>query len=167
MTLNNYWEKVLNRYRFSTVWWTAAENERVWAALADYAKWPTWWRGIQSVEVLRHGDESGVGTILRQQWRSWVPYTLVFDLEMLRIEGEKLLDGRASGDLEGACRWMLAPVQGGTELRFAVDIRTSRWWMNLPVPFASRVVQSNFDAIMTWGRQGLARMLGASVKLCL
>lgn len=54
--------------------------------------------------MLRQGYESGVGTILRQQWRSRVPYTLCFDLEMLRIESEKLLHGRASGDLEGSCR---------------------------------------------------------------
>ncbi len=102
-------------YRFLTVWWTPAVTERVWEALANYATWPTWWRGIRSVEVLRRGDESGVGTVLRQRWRSWVPYTLVFDLEMLRIEGGKLLDGRASGDLAGTCRWTLAPVDGGTE----------------------------------------------------
>jgi hypothetical protein len=95
-------------YRFSTVWWTAAGTDRVWEVLANYATWSTWWRGIQSVEVLRDGDESGVGTILRQQWRSRVPYTLIFDLEMLRIESGKLLDGRASGDLEGACRWTFA-----------------------------------------------------------
>ena len=165
MKLKNKEEGAVGRYRFLTVWWTAAATDRVWEALANYAAWPTWWRGIQSVEVLRRGDESGVGTILRQQWRSRLPYTLVFDLEMLRIEGEKLLDGRASGDLEGACRWTLAPVDGGTELRFAVDVRTGRWWMSLPIPFASRVVQASFDTIMSWGREGLACTLGAPVEL--
>lgn len=152
-------------YRFLTVWWTPVVTERVWEALADYAKWPTWWRGIQSVEVVRRGDESGVGTVLHQRWRSWVPYTLVFDLEMLRIESGRLLDGRASGDLEGACRWTLTPVNGGTELRFEVDVRTGRWWMNLPLPFAPTVVRSSFESIMHWGREGLARTLGVPVEL--
>ena len=155
----------MTNYRFRTVWWTPGAIDRIWEALADYAKWPTWWRGIRSVEVVREGDASGTGTILRQQWRSWVPYTLVFDLEMLRIESQKSLEGRASGDLEGVCRWTFAPVNGGTEIRFNVDIRTGRWWMNLPVPFASRIVQANFEAIMRWGREGLARKLGAPVKL--
>jgi hypothetical protein len=152
-------------YRFSIVWWTAAATERVWEVLANYAAWSTWWRGIQSVEVLRQGDESGVGTILRQHWRSRVPYTLTFDLEMLRIESGKLLDGRASGDLEGACRWTLTPVDGGTELHFDVDVRTGRWWMNLPIPFAPKVVQASFMTIMGWGREGLARTLGVPVEL--
>jgi hypothetical protein len=147
------------------VWWTVAVTDQVWDVLANYSTWPAWWKGIQSVEVLRRGDESGVGTILRQQWRSRVPYTLVFDLEMLRIESGKLLDGRVSGDLEGACRWSFAPVDGGTELRFDVDVRTGRWWMNLPIPFASMIVQASFETIMGWGREGLTLTLGVPVEL--
>jgi hypothetical protein len=158
-------EGAMAEYRLLTVWWTAAVTDRVWEALASYATWPTWWRGIRSVEVLRRGDESGVGTVLRQRWRSRVPYTLVFDLEMLRIEGGKLLDGRASGDLVGTCKWTLATVNGGTELRFNVDVRTGQWWMNLPIPFAPRVVRASFETIMSWGREGLARTLGAPVEL--
>lgn len=151
-------------YRFYIVWWTPAMTCQVWEALANYATWPTWWKGIQSVEVLQRGDESGAGTILRQKWRSRVPDTLVFNLEMLQIESEKLLDSRATGDLEGACRWTLTPVGGGTELRFAVDVRTSKWWMNLPIPFASRVVRASFETIMDWGREGLAQTLGVPVE---
>ena len=105
------------------------------------------------------------GTVLRQRWRSTVPYTLVFDLEMIRIEEGKLLDGLASVDLEGTCRWTFAPVDGGTELRFDVDARTGRWWMNLPIPFANRVVRASFETLMGWGREGLARTLGKPVEL--
>jgi hypothetical protein len=151
-------------YRFLTVWRTTALTSRVWEALADYAKWPTWWRGIRSVEVLRRGAESGVGTVLRQRWRSRLPFTLTFDLEMLAIEDGKLIHGRASGDLDGSCTWTLAQAGGGTELRFEVDIRTARWWMNLPIPLASRVVRASFETIMGWGRQGLARSLGVPVE---
>jgi hypothetical protein len=155
----------MTNYRFQTVWWTPAAVDRIWEALANYAAWPTWWRGIQSVEVVRRGDESGVGTVLHQRWRSRIPYTLVFDLEMLRIESRRLLDGRASGDLEGACRWTLIPANGGMEIRFDVDVRTGRWWMNLPVPFAPRIVRANFETIMRWGREGLERRLGVPVEL--
>lgn len=154
-------------YRFQTVWWTAAATEPIWQALADYAAWPTWWRGILSVEVLRRGDESGVGTVLRQRWRSRLPYTLVLDLEMVRIESQRVLDGRASGDLLGTCTWTLLPVNGGTEIHFDVHVGMGRWWMNLPLPFASRVVRANFETLMGWGRQGLARRLGIPVARCL
>jgi hypothetical protein len=154
-------------HRFQTVWWTSAAIDRIWETLADYGAWPTWWRGIQSVEVLRSGDERGVGTVLRQGWRSWIPYTLVFDLEMLRIESRRLLEGRASGDLEGTCKWMFTPVNGGTEIRFDVNARTGRWWMNLPIPFAPGIVRANFETIMRRGREGLAQKLGVPVELCM
>jgi hypothetical protein len=158
-------EEATTGYRFQTVWWAPAEVDRIWEVLASYAAWPTWWRGIRNVEVLRRGDESGVGTVLRQWWRSRLPYTLVFDLEMRQIESRRLLEGHASGDLEGTCRWTFFPVNGGTEIRFAVDVRTGRWWMNLPVPFAPRIVRSSFETIMGWGREGLARKLGVPVEL--
>lgn len=151
------------RYRFLTVWWATTEIDRVWEILANYAAWHTWWRGIQNVEVIRSGDESGVGTVLRMRWRSRVPYTLVFDLEMLRIETGSLLYGRAHGDLEGTCRWTVAPIDDETELRFTVDVRTARWWMNLPIPFTSSIVRASFKTIMDWGREGLERALGVPV----
>lgn len=151
-------------HHLQTVWWTPATADQIWGALANYAAWPDWWRGIRSVEVLRRGDESGAGTVLRQQWRSWFPYTLVFDLEMLRIESKRLLDGRASGDLEGSCRWTLFPADNGTEIHFDVNVRTSRWWMNLPIPFAERVVRANFQAIMRWGRTGLAETISLPIE---
>lgn len=151
-------------YRFQTVWTTSASIEKVWETLAHYAAWPKWWRGIRKVEVLRQGDESGVGTVLRQEWRSWLPYTLAFDLEMIRLESKSLLEGRARGDLEGICKWTFTPVNGGTEIRFDADVRPGRWWMNLPIPFAPRIVRANFETIMRWGREGLERKLGAPVK---
>jgi hypothetical protein len=154
-----------NNYRFQTVWWTPAGIDRIWETLASYAAWPTWWRGIQAVEVLRRGDESGVGTVLSQRWRSRLPYTLVFNLEMLRIESKRLLEGRASGDLEGTCKWTFIPINEGIEIRFDVDVRTGRWWMNLPIPFAPRVVRASFETIMRWGREGLERTLGVPVEL--
>ncbi|GMV35326.1 MAG: hypothetical protein AMXMBFR60_31550 [Chloroflexota bacterium] len=158
-------KKAATRHRFQTVWRTPAGVERVWETLAHYSAWATWWRGVRKVEALRRGDENGVGAVLRQGWRSWFPYTLVFDLEMILIEKKRLLEGRASGDLEGVCKWTFSPVNGGTEIRFDADVRTSRWWMNLPLPFAPQIIRASFETIMRWGREGLERKLGAPVEL--
>jgi hypothetical protein len=158
-------DKSTTGYRFQTVWRTSADIERIWETLANYAVWPTWWRGIRKVEVLRSGDESGVGTVLRQCWRSWLPYTLVFDLEMIRLDSRRVLEGRASGDLEGICKWTFTPANAGTEIRFDVNVRPGRWWMNLPIPLAPQIVRANFETIMRWGREGLERKLGVPVEL--
>jgi hypothetical protein len=158
--------RAMTNYHFQTVWWTPAAIEKVWETLAHYSGLTTWWRGIRKVEVLRKGDESGVGTILRQGWRSRLPYTLIFDLEMIRLESRRVLEGRASGDLEGICKWTFKPVNDGTEIRFDVHVRPGRWWMNLPIPFAPRILRASFETIMFWGREGLERILGMPVGLC-
>jgi Polyketide cyclase / dehydrase and lipid transport len=153
----------MGRYRFVSEWQVAASSERVWNALLDYQAWPTWWQGFRTVERLAPGDEHGVGLTLRQGWRSRLPYTLVFDLEILRIERLRLLAGRATGDVEGTCSWTLVERDGATRVRFILDVRTTRWWMRVPVPFASRIFASNFETIMRRGSEGIARLLSTDV----
>jgi hypothetical protein len=154
----------MGRYDLVTEWWVETSPEQTWNVLADYASWPKWWSGIRAVELLSSGDHRGVGAVLRQRWRSRLPYTLVFDLTMDGIDRLRRLDGLASGDLEGDCAWTFTEDAGGTLVRFSVAVRPTRWWMNLPLPFAGLVFRSNFDAIMGWGRAGLANSLGVRVE---
>jgi len=146
-----------------TVWRTEAPPDRVWEILADYERWPTWWTAIRSVELLDPGDRRGVGSRLRQSWRGRIPVPIAFDLAMERIERPHVLQGRASGALEGTCGWELVADGPGTGIRFVVDARMTRWWMRLPLPFASRVAAGEFRAVMEAGRQGLERHLGDPV----
>lgn len=152
------------RYQLFTEWWVGTSPDSVWEAIADYEDWPEWWPGIRSVELLHGGDEKGIGAVLRQRWRSRLPFTLVFDLEMQNIERPRVLEGRASGDLVGKCAWTLEGDAGGTILRFSVDVSPGRWWMNLPVPMAGLVFRSNFGTVLGWGREGLAGRLGTPVE---
>jgi Polyketide cyclase / dehydrase and lipid transport len=151
------------RYRFVTEWQADAPVDRVWDVLLDYRNWPTWWRGFRSVEQIQAGEESGVGMVLRQRWRSLLPYTLVFDLAITDVRRHGFLEGRASGDVEGSCTWTFDESGGRTLVRFVMDVRTARWWMNVPVPFARRIFGFNYDAIMRWGSEGMARLLRTRV----
>lgn len=146
-------------YRLESEWHIDATVDRVWDILLDVGRWPTWWRGFRSADRLADGEPSGRGMRIRQGWRGWLPYTLVIDLEIADLARHRLVQGRASGDMAGICTWTLEPHDDRTVVRFVMDVRTERWWMNLPVPFAGRVVRANFDAIMAWGAQGLAREL--------
>jgi uncharacterized protein YndB with AHSA1/START domain len=80
-------------YRFVSEWHVAAPRERVWDALLTYRAWPEWWKGFRAVEQVASGDERGIGLRLRQQWRSVLPYTLRFDLEISDLEPGHLLAG--------------------------------------------------------------------------
>jgi uncharacterized protein YndB with AHSA1/START domain len=150
-------------YTFLTDWQVDASRERVWDTLLDVRRWPTWWPGFRSVEVLDPGGDSGVGTVLRQQWRSLVPYTLTLELEILTVERGRRLVGRVSGDLLGRATWTLDEQDGETVVRFMMEVTPARAWMRLPLPFAGRIIAANYAAIMRWGGQGLARVVGRRV----
>lgn len=151
------------RFQLVTRWQIDAPVDRVWDALLLVRDWPTWWKGFRSVDVLDPGQESGVGMKIRQSWRSLLPYTLVLELEIARVERHRLLEGRASGDMAGTCRWTFHDRDGRTSVQFEMAVSPTRWWMTLPIPFAGRVVAWNYDAVMRWGGEGLARRLGVGV----
>ena len=151
------------RYRRVAEWEVDASLDRVWDALLLVGDWPTWWRGFRAVERLKSGDPSGVGMRIRQHWRSLLPHTMVIELEIARVERHRLLAARASGDMTGSCAWGFVDLGDRTRVRFVFDVSPTRWWMNLPVPFAERVFAWNFDAIMRWGSEGLVRLLGTGV----
>ena len=56
------------------------------------------------------------GKIVRSTWKSALPYKLVFDSEIVRVEHLKLIEARAFGELEGIGLWQF----------FAEDENTTR-----------------------------------------
>jgi hypothetical protein len=153
----------MTQYRALTEWRIDASVDRVWDVLLLAREWPTWWRGFRSVTQLDPGDDSGIGMVLQQRWRSLLPYTLTLDLEVTRVERHRLLEGRTSGDMEGLCRWTFEADGNGSIVRFLMAVEPTRAWMKLPLPFARQVFALNYGAIMRWGGEGLARLLDAPV----
>ena len=76
-------------YRFLTSWLLQAERERVWNAIYDSEAWPGWWRGVQRVNVIVGGEDSGVGQVGRYTWRSKLPYDLSFEMRTTRVENAR------------------------------------------------------------------------------
>ena len=148
-------------YEFETTWCIRAPQADAWAAIVDSERWPEWWRGVERVVLLRAGDERGVGAVRRLTWRSKLPYTLSFDTEVVRVEPMSLIEGRASGELEGVGIWRLDELDGVTRVHYTWRVRTTRWWMNLLAPIARPAFRWNHDYVMHNGAIGLARLLGA------
>ena len=110
------------QYHFQTVWEIAAPLSEVWQAILDTQAWPSWWRGVQSVAVLTPGDERGIGARRRFVWRSKLPYTLAFDMEVTRIEPMSRIEGRASGELEGTGIWRLEDTGAHIRVQYDWDV---------------------------------------------
>ena len=46
-------------YRFLTTWVVDAPIERVWDVIYAISRWPEWWRGVEQVRELFHGEGNG------------------------------------------------------------------------------------------------------------
>ncbi len=152
-------------YSFLTTWCVDAPLERVWEVLADPERYPEWWKGVRMVTVLEPGEggSRGVGTLYRMQWRSRLPYSLVFDSRVTRQEPPHLLMGQASGEIEGVGAWRLYEGAAGTAAIYSWDVSTTRAWMNAAGPLARPAFAWNHGYVMRQGAHGLAQRLGAKL----
>ena len=148
------------RYSFLTTWIVDAPRDAVWDAIHEIESWPTWWRGVRSVDKVEAGDADGVGALYRHEWRSVIPYPVRFDTRITRIERPHLIAAVADGELAGTGTWRLFE-DGGTTVTYEWDVRTTRAWMNLVAPVARPVFRWNHNVVMHQGGEGLASLLGA------
>jgi uncharacterized protein YndB with AHSA1/START domain len=155
--------RMMGSYRFVTDWHVDAPVERVWDAIYDSERWPDWWRGVLAVVPVAQRQTDPGDDVRRYTFRGRLPYSLTFEMRVTRSEPHTLLQGRASGELEGTGTWTFSGSDAGTDVRYVWEVRTTRPWMDLPIPFARRIFMANHDAIMRWGAEGLERHLGARV----
>jgi uncharacterized protein YndB with AHSA1/START domain len=148
-------------YRFLTTWLIEAPRAAVFEVIRDAERWPEWWRGVESVLTLEPGDDDGVGSLGRYVWRSRLPYRIEFDTRTLRVERPFLMEGRASGGLEGTGVWRLFEERGVTAVTYDWRVRTTGAWMNRVAPLLRPAFAWNHDVVMRWGGECLARRVGA------
>ena len=72
---------------------------------------------------------SGLGELDHFTWRSVLPYSLGFDLRVMRVERPYVIEAYATGELEGIGTWRLYAGQG-TAIVYDWRVRTTKPWMN-------------------------------------
>ena len=148
------------QFNLVSEWRLAAPVDRVWAELMRPDDWPQWWRAVKRVETLAEGDARGVGAIRRLTWGSALPYELTFEMRATRVEPMTVIEGRASGELDGTGRWTLTPDGNGTLVRYDWQIEVTKPWMRTLAPLLRPAFAWNHNVVMGWGYQGLRRRLG-------
>jgi len=151
------------RFALATEWSLAADVDRVWSALMNPLAWPRWWRYVRSVVDVAPGDAQGVGAIRRYAWTSRLPYTLVFDMRTTRVERPRLIQGEATGELEGIGRWLLESRGAHTDVRYDWMVDVAKPWMRALAPLFAPAFRWNHHAVMRAGGEGLARFLGTTL----
>ncbi|SAK77104.1 SRPBCC family protein [Caballeronia ptereochthonis] len=150
-----------SEYCFITTWRIEAPLQSVWDAIHDPAAWPQWWSCVERVIEVEAGADDGVGALHRYTWKGRLPYRVRFDMRVARVEPFALLEGEASGDVEGRGRWRFSSHDSVTTVRYEWRVRTGRGWMNLLAPIARPIFKWNHDYVMQQGGEALAKRLDA------
>ncbi|MEP7200562.1 MAG: SRPBCC family protein, partial [Chloroflexota bacterium] len=134
----------------------------VFDAIIHPERWPNWWDNIERVEPLAPGDPTtGLGHTRRFTFKTQLPYKLQFNLRVTRLEPPTLIEGQASGELDGIGRWTFTREEGLTRVAYLWQVRTTKWWMNLFAPIARPLFAYNHEAVMRRGGASLAKLLNA------
>src|SRR5207253_9725675 len=91
------------------------------------------------------------------------PYRVRFDMRTLRVRRPVLIEGRASGDLNGIGRWELQTVERHTLVRYEWRVSADKPWMKVLAPVLKPVFEWNHDEVMRAGKEGLLRHLSCTV----
>ncbi len=127
-------------------------------------EWPVWWPGVETVTLVKPGTGLGVGAVRHYTWKSRLPYRLSFAMETVRIEEHSLIEGRATGELEGRGCWMLHHAENVTRVEYLWEVATTKPWMRWLSPLARPVFAWNHDVVMAWGEAGLRTRIANSEK---
>ena len=150
-------------YEFLTTWCLDAPIGPVFDLLSDVGGYPRWWKGVLSVQLLAGGDAGGLAARHRLTWRSALPYSLTFDLEVTRVQRPHLIEGRATGELDGFGTWRLYEGSEGVAVVYDWRVHTTKRWMNALGPLLRPAFVYNHDLVMRQGGVGLASELGATL----
>jgi hypothetical protein len=152
-------------FDFVTVWRLRAPLEQVWANIYDHERWPSWWKGVERVDVVRRGGPDTVGTVLNHVWKSALPYRLRFRITITKVDPLHVIEVAAEGELRGVGRMSFSTDADDVVVRFEWNVDTTSTWMNVIAPAAAPLFRWNHSAIMRWGAECLARRINAeSVK---
>ena len=142
-----------------TRWRLRAPLPEVWERVYRVERWPGWWKGLRSVVALQVGDAHGVGRVWRFAWQGVLPFRMIIDVRTVRVEPFAVIEGVASGAVEGRGRWRFSGDARHTTVRCDWRVRTTRAWMNVLAPLARPLFAWNHDVVMRRGARGLSRAL--------
>ena len=151
------------QFALITKWHLEAPQTTVWDAIYDTDRWPLWWPYVVRVEELDRGEADGVGAVRRLTWKTRLPYQLSFEVRSTRVEAPRVLEGYATGELEGTGLWRLASAGALTIVRYDWTVDVTKPWMALIAPLARPIFKWNHDEVMRAGGEGLAKLLGGKL----
>lgn len=155
--------KMKKRYSFVTKWELDTSLQKVWDAIYYSLEWPQWWKGVYSVTEIEKEDANGLNSKMAYVWKSILPYSLAFTMQLTVREPLKRLKGIASGELEGEGEWLFEENNGIVKVQYNWDVYTTKAWMNNLSFLLRPLFILSHNTVMHWGALGLAKKLDAKL----
>ena len=116
-----------NDYEFVTNWLIEAPRELVYDILSKGDDLPRWWPDVYLSARLEPSLDGGdVGTKIHLHTRGWLPYTLRWTAETVRVDRPSGFEIRATGDFDGSGVWHFDQDGPTTRIRFDWRLRAEK-----------------------------------------
>jgi hypothetical protein len=116
-----------NRYHFLTRWRVRGTCAEVSAVLQDARELVRWWPSVYlDVQLVREGDERGVGRVVDLWTKGWLPYTIRWRFTTTRNDGVDGLALHAEGDFVGEGVWGFQQLGPYVEATYDWRIRAEK-----------------------------------------
>ncbi len=95
-----------NEYHFITNWRVKSTVEEVYDIISTTTELTRWWPSVYlKVEQIKPGGKNGVGKQVRLFTKGWLPYTLLWEFEVLESRKPFGSTIAAKGDFNGRGTW--------------------------------------------------------------
>lgn len=114
------------RYHFLSDFRMTTDRDAVWTTLRAVEEWPTWWRWLKRIDVMREAmSEDGVGAVYRNHIGSPTGYAFDFQGEIVAADRLRRIDLTLTGEIVGRIRYLLSDdPSGGTHVEYAQLVET-------------------------------------------
>lgn len=116
-----------NDYHFITYWRVPGTCGEVADILGDALALPRWWPSVYlAVEETAPPRTDGTGRRVRLHTKGWLPYTLVWEFEVVESRYPHGFAIAASGDFEGRGVWTIVQNGGAVDISYDWRLRAEK-----------------------------------------
>ena len=116
-----------NEYHFISHWRAEGTCGEVADVLGDPLSFPRWWPSVYlDVEELRPADARGLGRTVRLHTRGWLPYTLLWESEIVETRYPYGFTIVATGDFDGRGEWTFEQAGDFVEITYDWRLRAEK-----------------------------------------
>lgn len=145
-------------YSFVTKWFIRSDPRRVWDELNATERYHDWWPGFVEYHSLTPGI-TGVGARAERVVRGALPYRLRYTTTTTHYDPPREVAYDSEGDLMGRGRFRVDERDGGTQVTFYWDVRTTGAVLNLLAPVLRPLFAWNHNRVMAQGERALSKRL--------